>query len=139
MNNLLERLRASFFFYLLTTPMTFLKIGLYLPAPILIGVALLFGGLQLWVRAGWRQVAQDDKKRGDNVFEMKDRSTPEQRETRSRPVLGALSVMLATHVTGAILFLIVNRTQKIDQPLSITQTIVSLVSRHRSIGFIVLG
>ena len=91
MNNLLERLHASFFFYLLTTPTTFLKIGLYLPAPILIGVALLFGVLQLRVRAGWRQVAQDDKKRGDNVLEMKDRSTPEQRETRSRPVLEALS------------------------------------------------
>lgn len=53
MNNLLERLHASFFFYIMTGPVTFLKIGTYLPGAIIISVALMFGGLYEWVNAGW--------------------------------------------------------------------------------------
>lgn len=56
MNNLLERLHASFFFYLLPHPGWFHKIGAYLPAAILLGAGMTFRGLGLWVDAGWRAV-----------------------------------------------------------------------------------
>lgn len=53
MNNLLERLHASFFFYLLPHPGWFHKIGAYLPAAILLGAGMTIRGLGLWVDAGW--------------------------------------------------------------------------------------
>jgi glycosylphosphatidylinositol transamidase len=52
-NNLLERLHASFFFYLLLHPGWFVKIGNYLPAAILIGAGLTIGGIRMWVQSGW--------------------------------------------------------------------------------------
>ncbi|KAJ9123212.1 hypothetical protein QFC22_001406 [Naganishia vaughanmartiniae] len=56
MNNLLERLHASFFFYLLPHPGWFHKIGAYLPAAILLGAGMTFRGLGVWVDAGWETV-----------------------------------------------------------------------------------
>ncbi|CAK9779474.1 putative GPI-anchor transamidase [Cutaneotrichosporon oleaginosum] len=43
-NNLLERLHASFFFYLLPGPERFLPVGHYLPAAVLLGASLTLGG-----------------------------------------------------------------------------------------------
>ncbi|BEI85943.1 hypothetical protein CcaverHIS002_0602300 [Cutaneotrichosporon cavernicola] len=43
-NNLLERLHASFFFYLLPAPDRFLPVGHYLPAAVLLGASLTLGG-----------------------------------------------------------------------------------------------
>ncbi|WWC89001.1 uncharacterized protein L201_003918 [Kwoniella dendrophila CBS 6074] len=46
-NNLLERLHASYFFYLLPKPWNFIPIGQYLPSAILFGSSLTLGGLQI--------------------------------------------------------------------------------------------
>lgn len=43
-NNLLERLHASFFFYLIPAPDKFLPVGHYLPAAVLLGASLTLGG-----------------------------------------------------------------------------------------------
>ncbi|KAL1408622.1 Glycosyl phosphatidyl inositol protein transamidase complex subunit [Vanrija albida] len=43
-NNLLERLHASFFFYLLPHPDYFLPVGHYLPAAVLLGASVTLGG-----------------------------------------------------------------------------------------------
>lgn len=43
-NNLLERLHASFFFYLLPAPDRFLPVGFYLPSAVLLGASLTLGG-----------------------------------------------------------------------------------------------
>ena len=67
MNNLLERLHASFFFYILTTSSTFLKIGHYLPSAILISVSMMFGGLRQWTDAGWRRRQPNDASSEDKV------------------------------------------------------------------------
>ncbi|KAH8116816.1 Gaa1-like protein [Phellopilus nigrolimitatus] len=95
MNNLLERLHASFFFYIMTTPATFLKIGHYLPSVIIISVATMFGGLRAWVDAGWRRAERDEEK--EKAVEW---------VHRRRPVLDALLVMLVTHAAGALLFFV---------------------------------
>lgn len=55
-NNLLERFHASFFFYLLTHPGWFIKIGNYLPAAILLGAGLTVEGLRMWIESGWVRV-----------------------------------------------------------------------------------
>jgi glycosylphosphatidylinositol transamidase len=43
-NNLLERLHASFFFYLLPAPDRFMPVGHYLPAAVILGASLTLGG-----------------------------------------------------------------------------------------------
>ena len=52
-NNLLERLHASFFFYLMTGPGTFLQIGFYLPPAVILGISLTVMGLAQWTDAAW--------------------------------------------------------------------------------------
>lgn len=53
MNNLLERLHASFHFFLFIHPGWFMKIGTYLPSSLLLGAAATIGGIKLWIDAGW--------------------------------------------------------------------------------------
>ena len=47
-NNVVERLHASYFLYLLPEPFQFLSVASYLSAPILIGASLTFAGLRSW-------------------------------------------------------------------------------------------
>lgn len=97
MNNLLERLHASFFFYIMTDSQHFLKIGLYLPSAILISVGMLFYGLRLWVDAAW--VLEVDGASGEKS------SLPATSwRARRRPVLTLLCIMAGTHAVGLGLF-----------------------------------
>lgn len=94
-SNLLERLHASFFFYLLPEPGSFTKIGNYLPSAVVISTAILFSGLRSWVQAGWVEVAIPGSKEG----QMKGCPTIKW-ERRSRPSLQAVFIILATHALG---------------------------------------
>jgi glycosylphosphatidylinositol transamidase len=97
MNNLLERLHASFFFYILTDATYFNKIGSYLPSAILVSVGMMFHGLDIWVMSGWRLEEQPSEKVS---------SSSQERGwvSRQRPVLHALTIMMATHILGALVF-----------------------------------
>jgi len=96
MNNLLERLHASFFFFILTAPDRFMKIGSYIPSVILVSVAMMFQGLRCWVNAR-RCPARPFKEKADH-------SHKNVSSTRIRPVLPALVIMLLTHLLGVIVF-----------------------------------
>ena len=103
MNNLIERLHASFFFYLLTSPSQFLKIGLYLPSAILISVAIMIHGLSAWVDAAWikaETTTHTDKSQAETI----------QWKRRKRPVMGALCIVIATHALGTVLFATISST-----------------------------
>lgn len=103
MNNLLERLHASFFFYILTSPGTFMKIGMFLPSAILVSVAMLFKGLGEWVDAGWIcEVSEVTLK--DNGSLEKEPRTKHTWRNRRRPMLSVLTIMMATHVLGVLVF-----------------------------------
>ncbi|CDO68303.1 Glycosyltransferase Family 48 protein [Trametes cinnabarina] len=105
-NNLLERLHASFFFYLLVAPGTFMKIGSYLPSAILVGTAMLFTGLGEWVNAGWvLSPMATASKEGGQVATIGDRK---KWRSRHRPVLEPVAIMVLTHLIGVILFLLVS-------------------------------
>lgn len=95
-NNLLERLHASFFFYILTGPTQFLKIGKFLPSAVLISVAMMFTGLKLWVDASWTQ----------EEHETEEKSTQSVWVKQKRPVLNVLILMSSAHVAGGFLFFI---------------------------------
>ncbi|KAI0748103.1 Gaa1-domain-containing protein [Daedaleopsis nitida] len=105
MNNLLERLHASFFFFLLVGPTTFMKIGSYLPSAVLVGTAMLFSGLGEWVNAGWTLVADP---LGQNEEKAQHKAYPSKWMSRPRPVLSAVSIMAATHLLGVALFYLVS-------------------------------
>jgi len=102
MNNLIERLHASFFFYILTSPSQFLKIGLYLPSAILSSIAVMIHGLSAWVDSGWIEdegiTMQPDKPHVETT----------KWKRRKRPLLGVLSIMMATHALGAVLFVVIS-------------------------------
>jgi hypothetical protein len=101
-NNLLERLHASFFFYIMADPDKFLKIGYFLPSAVLVSVAMMFGGLKLWSDAAWTRDAIE-KDKGSKGSE----AAPWRR--RRRPVLVTLSIMIFTHILGIALFFAVNK------------------------------
>lgn len=73
-------------------------IGSYLPSAILISIALMIHGLDCWVDAAWFHGGLDKKER---------ESVEGKWRRRKRPVIGVLSIMIATHLFGAVLFAIV--------------------------------
>lgn len=79
-NNLLERLHASLFFYLYLRPGRTHKVGSYLPAAVLIGA-----GLSILALSRWPRIANfdSDRMRGP------------------RPVLPAITLIVVTHVVSA--------------------------------------
>lgn len=123
MNNLLERLHASFFFYLLVGTTTFMKIGTFLPSAVLVSTAMLFGGLGEWVDARWVETLNVS-----DEMEEKDGESPKPTKwvTRRRPVIPALSIVVATHALGTLLFYLLTcpwiveyqQVRSTDEPMS---------------------
>ncbi|KAL1717464.1 Gaa1-like protein [Schizophyllum commune] len=110
-NNLLERLHASFFFFLLVAPDRFLQIGNYLPSAVLVAVGLMLWGLRRWVDAGW--VGEESERRGRAEQQGAKHQVAAKPAThwtrRPRPVLTALALMGITHALGGVVFYIVTR------------------------------
>ena len=67
LNNLLEHLHQSFFFYLLMQSNRFVSIGTYLPSAMVIAAAYSIMAIHLWVRSGYEEaedaVAVETKQR----------------------------------------------------------------------------
>ncbi|EJD54545.1 Gaa1-domain-containing protein [Auricularia subglabra TFB-10046 SS5] len=119
MNNLLERLHASFFFYLMTGPTSFLTVGLYLPSAIILGIAITVTGLGIWHGAEISDVDSPDseaewQKQVDKVTALQGAKKQEDKPRkvamvafrptqRRRPVIEPLLLMLLTHLLGALL------------------------------------
>lgn len=117
-NNLLERLHASFFFYIMTGPEIFLKIGSFLPSAVIVSVAMMFAGLYEWVKASW---IPDDAPTGTSE---KKTDTEPKWIRRRKPVLQALGIMISTHVAGLLLFSVItssffNKNQQVGPLLSL--------------------
>lgn len=72
-----------------------MKIGEYLPSAVIVSVAMMFGGLRVWIDAGWVYQQQPIDKGVATVPKW---------YTRRRNVIPPLVIMLATHVVGGIFF-----------------------------------
>jgi glycosylphosphatidylinositol transamidase len=108
MSNLLERLHASFFLYIMTTPSSFLKIGSYLPSAVLVAAALMFGGLREWVSAGWVELEDAHPPPGNG--KAVDMVSPSKKWVRRRrDLLDASIVMAASHLVGLSFFVIISQ------------------------------
>lgn len=60
-NNLLEKLHQSFFFYLLLQNNRFVSIGTYLPSAMAVGAGFSIMAIYLWLKSGYEQREEKDK------------------------------------------------------------------------------
>uniref|UniRef100_A0A3B3Z3U7 GPI-anchor transamidase component GPAA1 n=1 Tax=Poecilia mexicana TaxID=48701 RepID=A0A3B3Z3U7_9TELE len=105
LNNLLERLHQSYFFYLMPSLSHFVSIGYYMPAFGLLAVILLLRALDLWVQL----------------------VSPPAVAQSSPGVLSVLTPLVISHLTGAALYILPTRFQEIAVehfPVSETEAVV---------------
>lgn len=113
MNNLLERLHASFFFYVLTTPFTFVNFGGYLASALLVSITMILGGLRVWTIAGWHygMAVEPEEPSSDTKKATWPRAIPVTTwRRRRRPVLSVLMLMFETHAFGWMIFHLMTTT-----------------------------
>ncbi|GAA5811384.1 hypothetical protein MFLAVUS_004819 [Mucor flavus] len=94
LNNLLEHFHQSFFFYLLPQPNRYVSISQYMPPVILFSCALIFQALALYYLGS---------KRVQMPLEKKD-TIPPAYSLQKRHTMFAFSILIITHVTGIIIF-----------------------------------
>uniref|UniRef100_A0A674F4P3 GPI-anchor transamidase component GPAA1 n=1 Tax=Salmo trutta TaxID=8032 RepID=A0A674F4P3_SALTR len=108
LNNLLERLHQSYFFYLMPSLSRFVSIGYYMPAFGLLAVILLLRALDLWVQLG--------------------ASPPGTEDGPSSPgVLSILTPVVISHMTGVALYTLPILSQEMAVqhfPVSETEAVV---------------
>lgn len=61
LNNLLEKLHQSFFFYLLMQNIRFVSIGTYLPSAMAVGAGFSVMAIYLWIKSGYEQREEEDQ------------------------------------------------------------------------------
>uniref|UniRef100_A0AAR2LFB6 GPI-anchor transamidase component GPAA1 n=1 Tax=Pygocentrus nattereri TaxID=42514 RepID=A0AAR2LFB6_PYGNA len=93
LNNLLERLHQSYFFYLMPSLTHFVSIGYYMPAFGLLATILLLRALDLWVQLGTpAQVTEDGAGEVEPV------------SINNQGVLSVLTPVVISHLTGVALY-----------------------------------
>ncbi|KAI3319030.1 Glycosylphosphatidylinositol:protein transamidase, GAA1 component [Xylariaceae sp. AK1471] len=118
LNNLLEHLHQSFFFYLLMHKDRFVSIGTYLPSAMLIAVNFTIMAILMWVRSGDKDAVSGSK---DPVTSTASTETIEEKKgvTTVTPSVPAaverdlylpLGLVVACHFLGAIPLFIFNHT-----------------------------
>ncbi|KAF0447035.1 Gaa1-domain-containing protein [Gigaspora margarita] len=120
LNNLLEHLHQSFFFYLLPSPERYISIGSYLPPAILLAVGLIFHisfALELW------GTTSDDAieliSSNDNVQPSSSVNAPESAPLaylrRPREILMPVAALVISHFAGIIIFFVVKNHFELSQ------------------------
>ncbi|KAG7330525.1 hypothetical protein KOW79_006747 [Hemibagrus wyckioides] len=114
LNNLLERLHQSYFFYLMPSLSHFVSIGYYMPAFGLLAAILLLRALDLWVQIGSPVPVTQD-----GVSEEEPPSSP--------GVLSVLTPIVISHLTGVALYTlpILSQEMAVEHfPVSETEAVV---------------
>lgn len=98
LNNLLERLHASSFLYLMTSVDSFMSVGSYLAAPVLVSAGLTFTGFLIWGENGPRASSAGVALQNEGL------------ELRRAKPLGQAAVAIGvTHLVGGAMFALVAR------------------------------
>lgn len=116
LNNLLEHLHQSFFFYLLMHARRFVSIGTYLPSAMLVAVNFTIMSIALWVQSGRPAAAADnspnqttaespkkDEQEDVSILEHRGKVTVVPKKllaTAERSLLFPLSFVLGAHLLG---------------------------------------
>jgi glycosylphosphatidylinositol transamidase len=117
LNNLLEHLHQSFFFYLLMQPRRFVSIGTYLPSAMCFAAAFNIMSIALWWQSGLRDEPADDKKekrkKGDEAA-----SQQQQQQPAERHMFFPLLALTAAHFLGLVPLALFNHAPPERQPLT---------------------
>ncbi|KAL7932364.1 Gaa1-like protein [Trichoderma chlorosporum] len=120
LNNLLEHLHQSFFFYLLMQKNRFVSIGTYLPSAMLLAANFTIMAIFLWVKSGQpvaKQGVADGQK--DNVPDDKGVMTaPASPLTVERNLLSPLALVATCHSISAIPLFVFNHLNIKTLPLA---------------------
>ncbi|CAG8486788.1 16795_t:CDS:10 [Acaulospora morrowiae] len=103
LNNLLEHLHQSFFFYLLPSPERYISIGSYLPPAILLAV-------ELWAETGddtAKTISQELQKQPSDPSNVKAHIAPLAYMSRPREILFPVTALVMAHFSGLIIFFVV--------------------------------
>ncbi|XP_062850480.1 glycosylphosphatidylinositol anchor attachment 1 protein [Trichomycterus rosablanca] len=125
LNNLLERLHQSYFFYLMPSLSRFVSIGYYMPAFGLLAVILLLRALDLWVHMGTPTPITED-----GVGAVEPPSSPS--------VLSILTPIVISHLTGVALYTlpVLSQETAVEHfPVSETEAVVLTVIAIYTAGF----
>ncbi|KAI7142888.1 hypothetical protein KC352_g29252, partial [Hortaea werneckii] len=140
-NNLLEHLHQSFFFYILLNANRFVSIGNYLPAAMLIAGSFTITALGLWVESGRvpppkkdvKPASTDEKKKGVDMEVVREGGdvalvpVTEERVAEREVSLPALLV-LGAHLAGFVPLYLLNTLAKEYLPLALhATTLLSLI------------
>lgn len=124
LNNLLEHLHQSFFFYILMEAQRFTSIGTYLPAAMLIAVNFSISAIMLWVQSGRRPKSTStalplsDPKTDEKGVEVLEHEgavalvPPELVQISERKLLVPLSFLGSAHVLGLLPLYLFNNASK---------------------------
>ncbi|KAI0165084.1 GPI transamidase component GAA1 [Hypoxylon sp. FL1284] len=119
LNNLLEKLHQSFFFYLLIYKHRFVSIGTYLPSAMLIAANFTITAIALWVKTGYKEgdgssqaeKQKDDKSKAESGTDVKaDGKVVATSPAAEREVLLPLLLVAGAQFIGVIPLFIFNHT-----------------------------
>lgn len=100
LNNLLEHLHQSFFFYLLMQSNRFVSIGTYLPSAMLVAVNFTIMAIALWLRSGY-YVDVPTSEKSETSSEKRD-PAKETGSVRERQLALPLTFVVGLHLLGLI-------------------------------------
>lgn len=107
LNNLLEHLHQSFFFYLLMQRDRFVSIGTYLPSAMLLAANFSIMAIYLWVKSG--QISQTPNEiRSAKAKESGDNTAPFQPLTAERSLVLPAAVVASCHALAAVPLYVLN-------------------------------
>lgn len=122
LNNLLEHLHQSFFFYLLMQPQRFVSIGTYLPSAMLVAVNFTIMAIALWILSGRppkrksARTAVEKAKEAEVEVVKKDGMVAivpkEDLTTVERRLLLPITLVVSFHFLGSIPLYIFNNTRR---------------------------
>lgn len=117
LNNLLEHLHQSFFFYLLMQANRFVSIGTYLPSAMLIAVNFTIMAIALWMRTGYYEpspTAAPKPAKSEEKVETEANKTPGVKE---RQLALPLTFVVGLHILGLVpLYLFNNLSHEVSRP-----------------------
>lgn len=116
LNNLLEHLHQSFFFYLLMHKERFVSIGTYLPSAMLIAVNFTIMAINHWVKSGHTKATSATKKETQATPAPNDGNTKDEKRdeesnsaTSERDLLLPLALVAAAQFLGFVPLFVFNR------------------------------
>jgi len=127
LNNLLEHLHQSFFFYILLNTNRFVSIGNYLPAAMIVAGSLTISALALWVQSGKAPTnGEQSGKKGEKLEEKKMELIREGDDVAlvpksdlvaaERKIFLPAAILLAVHLAGSIPLYLLNNISRPVRP-----------------------